>query len=146
MRIRCPDTILPTNKFFASKILAVLFAIYCLAVLSSVLHKPDVPSHDLGYVISGAIVMLHGVTRASTALVLLTAFGLTPAMAAPVSVTGSTAVAVAGVIAPYSPLLSAHEKRTIADLFKRPRQSWKQVDRHGRVDHLPGQQCRYHRA
>ena len=61
--------------------------------------------------------MLHGVTRASTALVLLTAFGLAPAAAAPVSVSGSTAVAVAGVIAPYSPLLSAHEKRTIADLF-----------------------------
>jgi hypothetical protein len=61
--------------------------------------------------------MLHGVTRISTALFLLTAFGLTPASAAPVSVSGSTAVAVAGVIAPYSPLLSAHEKRTIADLF-----------------------------
>jgi hypothetical protein len=52
------------------------------------------------------------------ALFLLTAFGLTPAAAAAaMSVTGSTAVAVAGVIAPYSPLLSAHEKRTIADLF-----------------------------
>ena len=61
--------------------------------------------------------MLHGMTRTSTALFLLTAFGLMPAAAAPVSVTGSTAVAVAGVIAPYSPLLSAHEKRTIADLF-----------------------------
>ena len=61
--------------------------------------------------------MLQGVTRASTALVLLTAFGLAPAAAAPVSVSGSTAVAVAGVIAPYSPLLSAHEKRKIADLF-----------------------------
>ena len=65
----------------------------------------------------GAIVMLHGVIRASTALFLLTAFGLTPAAAAPVRATGSTAVAVAGVIAPYSLLLSAHEKRTIAGLF-----------------------------
>jgi hypothetical protein len=52
------------------------------------------------------------------ALFLLTAFGLTPAAAAAaMSVTGSTAVAVAGVIAPYSPLLSAHEKRTIAPLL-----------------------------
>jgi hypothetical protein len=61
--------------------------------------------------------MLHGVTKTSTALFLLTAFGVTPAAAAPVSVTGSTAVAVAGVIAPHSPLLSAFEKRTIAGLF-----------------------------
>jgi hypothetical protein len=61
--------------------------------------------------------MLHAMTRTSMALFLLTAFGLTPAAAAPMSMTGSTAVAVAGVIAPYSPLLSAHEKRTIADLF-----------------------------
>jgi hypothetical protein len=61
--------------------------------------------------------MLHGVIRASTAFFPLTAFGLTPAAAAAVGVTGSTAVAVAGVIAPYSPLLSAHEKRTIAGLF-----------------------------
>ena len=50
--------------------------------------------------------MLHGVTRTSAALFLLAGFGLTPAAAAPVSVTGSAAVAVAGVIAPYSPLLS----------------------------------------
>ena len=41
--------------------------------------------------------MLHGMTRTSTALFLLTAFGLTPASAAPVSVSGSTAVAVAGL-------------------------------------------------
>ena len=61
--------------------------------------------------------MLHGVTRTSAALFLLAAFGLTPAAAAPVSVTGSTALAVAAVIAPYSPLLSAHEKRAIAGLF-----------------------------
>lgn len=61
--------------------------------------------------------MLHGVTRTPAALFLLAAFGLTPAAAAPVSVTGSTALAVAAVIAPYSPLLSAYEKRTIAGLF-----------------------------
>jgi hypothetical protein len=61
--------------------------------------------------------MLHGVTRTSAALFLLAAFGLTAAAAAPVSVTGSTALAVAAVIASNSPLLSAYEKRTIAGLF-----------------------------
>ena len=61
--------------------------------------------------------MLHGMTRTSTALFLLAAFGLAPAAAAPVSVSGSSALAVAAVIAPHSPLLSAYEKRTIADLF-----------------------------
>jgi hypothetical protein len=61
--------------------------------------------------------MLHGVTKSSAALFLLAAFGLTPAAAAPVSVTGSTAVAVAAVVALHSPLLSAYEKRTIAGLF-----------------------------
>lgn len=61
--------------------------------------------------------MLHGVTRTPAALFLLAAFGLTPAAAAPVSVTGSTALAVAAVIAPYSLLLSAYEKRMIAGLF-----------------------------
>jgi hypothetical protein len=61
--------------------------------------------------------MLHGVTRASTALFLFAAFGLTPAAAAPVSVSGSTALAVAAVIAAHSPLLSAYERRAIAGLF-----------------------------
>ena len=61
--------------------------------------------------------MLHGATKTSAALFLLAAFGLTPAAAAPVSVSGSTALAVAAVIAPHSPLLSAYEKRTIAGLF-----------------------------
>jgi hypothetical protein len=61
--------------------------------------------------------MLHGVTKTSAALFLLAAIGLTPAAAAPVSATGSTALALAAVIAPYSPLLSAYEKRTIAGLF-----------------------------
>jgi hypothetical protein len=61
--------------------------------------------------------MLHGVTKTSTALFVLAASVLTPAAAAPVSVAGSTALAVAAVIAPHSPLLSAYEKRTIAGLF-----------------------------
>jgi hypothetical protein len=61
--------------------------------------------------------MLHGAIKIAVALFLLAAIGLTPAASAPVSLTGSTALAVAAVIAPYSPLLSAHEKRTIADLF-----------------------------
>lgn len=61
--------------------------------------------------------MLHGVTKTSAAVFVLAASGLTPAAAAPVSVAGSTALAVAAVIAPHSPLLSAYEKRTIAGLF-----------------------------
>jgi hypothetical protein len=61
--------------------------------------------------------MLHAVTKTSAALFLLAAFGLTPVAAAPVNLTGSTAVAVAAVIAQHSPLLSAFEKRTIAALF-----------------------------
>jgi hypothetical protein len=61
--------------------------------------------------------MLHAVTKTSAALFLLAALGLTPATAAPVSVSGSTAVAVAAVIAQHSPLLSAFEKRTIAGIF-----------------------------
>ncbi|HEX7566350.1 MAG TPA: hypothetical protein VF396_24320 [Bradyrhizobium sp.] len=118
MRIHCPGTIVLTNEFSSPKSFRKsLSAICCLIVLSPVLPKPDVPSDDLGYVIMGTIVMLHGVTRTSAALFLLAGFGLTPAAAAPVSVTGSTAVAVAGVIARYSPLLSAHEKRAIAALF-----------------------------
>jgi hypothetical protein len=61
--------------------------------------------------------MVHGVTKTSAALLVLAASVLTPASAAPVSVAGSTALAVAAVIAPHSPLLSAYEKRTIAGLF-----------------------------
>lgn len=61
--------------------------------------------------------MLRAATRTSTALFLLAAFGPTPAAAAPVSTGGPIALAVAAVIAPYSPLLSAYEKRTIAGLF-----------------------------
>jgi hypothetical protein len=44
--------------------------------------------------------MLQEVTKTSTALFLLAAFGLTSAAAAPVSAGGSTALAVAAVIAP----------------------------------------------
>src|ERR1700733_12199774 len=61
--------------------------------------------------------MLQEVAKTSTALFLLAAFGLTPVAAAPLSAGGSSALAVAAVIAPYSPLLSAYEKRVIAGLF-----------------------------
>jgi hypothetical protein len=70
-------------------------------------------AHDL----ESINVMSHGVTRTAAVLLLLAAFDLTPAAAAPVSATGSTALAVAAVIASYSPLLSANEKSTIAGLF-----------------------------
>ena len=61
--------------------------------------------------------MLRGMTGTSAAILLLAAFGPTPAAAAPVSVSGSTALAVAAVIAQHSRLLSVFEKRAIAGLF-----------------------------
>jgi hypothetical protein len=53
----------------------------------------------------------------ATGLVLLATAGVPPASAAPVSVTGATALAVAAVVAQYSPLLSAGDKKVIAGLF-----------------------------
>ena len=47
----------------------------------------------------------------------VTAFGQSPAWAAPATATGPTALALAAVVARYSPLLSAYEKRLIAGMF-----------------------------
>jgi hypothetical protein len=65
----------------------------------------------------GASVVTNSVTKILAALVLLATFGPSEALAAPKSVTGSTALALAAVLAPHSPLLGAEEKRAVASLF-----------------------------
>lgn len=50
-------------------------------------------------------------------VLLLTVFGQSPASAASTTVTGATALAVAAVVAQYSPLLSGSVKKVIAALF-----------------------------
>ncbi len=57
------------------------------------------------------------IPRTSTAVLLLTILGSPVASAAPATLTGPTALAVAAVVAPYSPLLSAYEKKLIAGIF-----------------------------
>jgi hypothetical protein len=61
--------------------------------------------------------MKHSISKIATGLFLFGTLGLSPASAAPVSVGGATALAVAAVVAQYSPLLSAGEKKVIAGLF-----------------------------
>ena len=65
--------------------------------------------------------MAKRILKTSTVLFLLTtlvtAFGQSSALAAPATTTGATALAVAAVVAQYSPLLSAYEKRLIAGIF-----------------------------
>ena len=61
--------------------------------------------------------MKNSISGIATGLLLLAAAGLSPATAAPVSVTGATALAVAAVVAQYSPQLSAGDKKVIAGLF-----------------------------
>ncbi len=65
--------------------------------------------------------MTNPILKSSAAVVflatLVATFGQSAASEAPASASGPTALAVAAVIAQYSPLLSAYEKRTIAGLF-----------------------------
>jgi hypothetical protein len=65
----------------------------------------------------GASIVTNPVTKNLAALVLLATLGPSVAFAAPKSVTGSAALALAAVLAPHSPLLSAKEKRVVASLF-----------------------------
>jgi hypothetical protein len=56
--------------------------------------------------------------KTSAFVLLLTALGQTAASAeTPLTAGGPTALAIAGVLAPYSPLLSASDKKIIAGLF-----------------------------
>jgi len=65
--------------------------------------------------------MTKRVLKASTVVflltILVTSLGQSAASAAQATTSGPTALAVAAVVAQYSPLLSAYEKRTIAGLF-----------------------------
>ena len=61
--------------------------------------------------------MKNSISGIATGLVLIVSVGASSASAAPVSVTGATALAVAAVVAQYSPLLSAGDKKVIAGLF-----------------------------
>ena len=69
--------------------------------------------------------MAKRVLKTSTALFLFVtlvttfvmAFGQSPALAVPATTTGPMALAVGAVVARYSPLLNAYEKRLIAGIF-----------------------------
>lgn len=61
--------------------------------------------------------MKNSILRIATAVFLLATFGQSAVSAAPMTATGPTALAVAAVIAQYSPLLNPGEKKVIAGLF-----------------------------
>ena len=61
--------------------------------------------------------MTKRILKTSTALLLIAISGQSAASAAPASTSGATALAVAAVVAQYSPLLSAYEQRLIAGIF-----------------------------
>jgi hypothetical protein len=99
--------------------------------------------------------MAERVLKTSTALflfatlvtTLVTTLGQSAASAASATTTGPTALAVAAVVARYSPLLSAYEKRLIAGIFdgnvkvgdKRKLSVIAETD-------MQGQQCRHRRT
>jgi hypothetical protein len=62
------------------------------------------------------LVMKNSIPGTAAAVVLLAAFGPS-ASAAPATVTGPTALAVAAVVAQYSPILNPGERKVIAGLF-----------------------------
>ena len=62
--------------------------------------------------------MKNMIPRASAIAFLLAAFGPSAASAAPATVTGPTALAVAAVVAQCSPLLNPGERKVIAGLFE----------------------------
>ncbi|WP_213739939.1 hypothetical protein [Bradyrhizobium sp. dw_411] len=57
------------------------------------------------------------ILKTSRAIFLIVILGQSAASAAPASTSGATALAVAAVVARYSPLLSAYEQRLIAGIF-----------------------------
>ena len=61
--------------------------------------------------------MTKRILKTSAALFLIAISGQSAASAAPASTSGATALAVAAVVAQYSPLLSAYEQRLIAGIF-----------------------------
>lgn len=61
--------------------------------------------------------MKNAIPEGAAIVVLLAAFGPSAASAAPVTVTGPTALAVAAVVAQYSQVLNPGERKVIAGLF-----------------------------
>lgn len=61
--------------------------------------------------------MKNSIPKLAAAVVFLAAFGPSAVSAAPVTLTGPTALAVAAVIAPYSQVLNPGERKVIAGLF-----------------------------
>jgi hypothetical protein len=61
--------------------------------------------------------MKISMTEVAAAAFLVTLVGASAASAAPVNLTGPTALAVAAVVAQYSPLLNPGERKVIAGLF-----------------------------
>jgi len=61
--------------------------------------------------------MKNSIPRVAAVVVLLAAFGPSAVSAAPATLTGPTALAVAAVIAQYSPILNPGERKVIAGLF-----------------------------
>ena len=61
--------------------------------------------------------MTKRILKTSTALFLIAISGQSAASAAPASTSGATALAVAAVVAQYSPLLSVYEQRLIAGIL-----------------------------
>lgn len=61
--------------------------------------------------------MKNSISWIAAALVLVTALGPTTASTAPATAAGAMALAVAGVIAPYSPALNPGERKVIVSLF-----------------------------
>jgi hypothetical protein len=62
--------------------------------------------------------MAKSFLRTATALFFLTTFSPSSVSAAPVTASGAASLAVAAVLAQYSPLVTAREKRCIASLFE----------------------------
>jgi hypothetical protein len=61
--------------------------------------------------------MKNSIPGIATALVLVAMLGSSAASAAPATLTGPTALAVAAVVARYSPLLNPGERKVVAGLF-----------------------------
>jgi hypothetical protein len=61
--------------------------------------------------------MKNSIPGVAAVVVLLAAFGPSAASAAPATITGPTALAVAAVVAQYSPVLNPGERKVIAGLF-----------------------------
>jgi hypothetical protein len=61
--------------------------------------------------------MKNSIPGVAAAVVLLAAFGPSAVSAAPATITGPTALAVAAVVAQYSPVLNPGERKVIAGLF-----------------------------